>query len=298
MNNQSSISLVNREQRARILADLENVTDIPTLPTVFLNVMSLVRNPNTTMKEVAAAVETDPAISMKILKLINSAFYGLARTVDSVHQAVVLLGTNTLKNIVMSVSIFKALSDTSVESSFDRVALWQHSIGCGLIARVIEKHQQIDRNEEGFIAGVIHDIGKIVLDRYFPKDLVAVRKAIQGKNISFYQAEKEELGVTHCEIGAILAEKWHLPENLVEIISYHHEINPDSEHARFASLIHISNILARKYGVGSGGDNHIPEFDPTAMEQLDLSLDQLEAWNEEILAEIDMSQELFEALVK
>ncbi len=283
--------------RSRILEELKDVRGLPTLPTVFLNVMTMMRNPATPMKDIARTIEADPAITMKILRLINSSFYGLAKTVDSVHQAIVLLGANTIKNVVISVSIFRAVGQDQVDSGFDRTAFWQHSIGVGLIARFLEKRLGIGRSEEGFIAGVIHDIGKIVIDKYLSEELVEIMKLVREQNIEMYDAEQIILEISHCEIGAFLASKWKLPDNLVDAILNHHQIDPESEHAAYASLIQISNAIARKYKVGSGGDDIVPEIEPAVWDILELSPEMLEEWDEEIQGEIEKSREMLDALI-
>lgn len=292
----STISEVNSPvqtgKRNAIFNELQTITDLPTLPTVFLNIMSLMRNPDTPIKEIARVVESDPAITMKILRLINSSFYGLARTVDSVHQAIVLLGANALKNVVITISIFKVLNGKGKDTIFDREAFWLHSIGCGLVARYLGERLRCGYDEEGFIAGVIHDIGKVVLDKYFHDELASVIKQTHQKGITFYQAEREVLGISHTEIGAYLAENWKLPEKLVDVIARHHDFDPDSEHAQLSALIQVSDMVTRKYHIGSGGDDLVPEVDPLVWQHLNLDQDMLEAWDEELQEEIAKSREL------
>jgi putative nucleotidyltransferase with HDIG domain len=288
----------NAGKRQEILDELQNITDLPTLPTVFLKVMSMMRNPNIPMKEIATTLEADPAISVKLLRLINSSFYGLARKVDSVHQAIVLLGANTLKNVVISVSIFKSVGDQNEQTSFDRTAFWKHSIACGMVGRFLEDKLDLGRSEEGFIAGVIHDIGKIVLDRYFHPDLAAVMKAVDAENLTFHSAERKVLGITHTEIGAHLAEKWQLPEHLVAVIAQHHNIDPESEHAKLAAIVHLADITTRKFSFGSGGDDLIPKTDPSVWDVLDITEENLAEWNEDMEAEIDKSKEMLDALIQ
>lgn len=284
--------------RHDILEQLDGITDLPTLPTVFLNIMRLMRDPNIPLKEIARIVESDPAISMKILKLINSSFYGLLRNVESVQHAIVLLGNKTLKNIVISVSIFKALGGAGSDSKFNREAFWQHSIGCGLIARFLGNRLSFDRNEEAFIAGVIHDIGKVVLDKYFEQDLLAVMERIKSKNIPFYRAERELLGITHCEIGAYIAKNWNLPEAFSAVIEHHHDLQPEGDHAKLVALVQMADIISKKYRIGSSGDDFIPEIHPQVAQMLGLNNAQLTAWDEDIQKEIKKSQELQDLMLR
>ncbi|MCX6639608.1 MAG: HDOD domain-containing protein [bacterium] len=282
-----------------LIADrLKEIHDLPTLPNVFLNIMRVMRNPKVSIKEIALVVESDPAISMKILRLINSSFYGLSRTIDSVQQAIVLLGSNTLRNVVISVSIFKALDDHGKKAGFNREAFWQHSICCGVVARYIGRQLGNVGDEEGFIAGIIHDIGKVVLDRYFQPEMQAVMTEIRAKNLSFYEAERNAIGISHMEIGAYLAENWNLPEKLVTVIAQHHKIDPESPHAPLTALIQLSDMIVRKYKIGSGGDDLVPNLEPHVFTSLNFGLDRIDSWDEALKEELVKGQELLEGIFR
>jgi putative nucleotidyltransferase with HDIG domain len=280
----------------QIRRELKEIRDLPTLPAVFVRVIKALRNPNTSVKDIAAVVETDQAITMKILRLINSSFYGISRSVDSVHQAIVLLGANTLKNVVISASVFKALGGSGKDRIFNREAFWQHSIGCGMIARYLGNRTGHGREEEGFIAGIIHDIGKVVLDQYFHDKLALVAEQVKTKNISFYQAEREVIGISHAEIGAFLAETWSLPEKLVDVIAHHHHPGTPGQNGALTALVAVSDMLARRYGVGSGGDDLIPQIEAATWTQVGVNPGQIDAWDEGLKAEIEKGKELLEVL--
>ncbi|MBW1711246.1 MAG: HDOD domain-containing protein [Deltaproteobacteria bacterium] len=279
------LSSTRTREREWILIKLMEIDDLPTLPSVFLNIIKLMRDPNTSMVEIARAIEADPALSMKILRLINSSFYGLAKTVKSVQQAIVMLGANTIKNIVISASIIKALETKEQTSSFNREALWQHSIGCGLIAHHLGNRIEFGHTEEKFVAGILHDVGKIILDIYFHSELRTVIRQVQQKNMPFYKAEREILGIDHGEIGAYVAETWLLPDVLVEVIAKHHDYNDDHEYADLIALIQFSDMLVRKYQVGSGGNALVPELDPLVWQRLNLDEDSLAGMEEELKIE-------------
>jgi len=291
-------SAAQAELQNEILQQLKQIRDLPTLPAVFVRIMQALRNPHASVKGIAHVVEADQAITMQILRLINSSFYGLSRRVDSVQQAIVLLGANTLKNVVISASVFKALGGSSRDDAFKREAFWQHSIGCGMIARFLGKKVGCGREEEGFISGIIHDIGKVVLDQYFHTYLIEVLGKVRSANLSFYQAETEILGTTHAEIGSALAEIWSLPVNLVEVIAFHHDFRSDAQNSRLVALVQISDMLVRKNGVGSGGDDLIPEVDPLAWQVLNLDMRRLEQWDNELQTEIGKGQELLDLMLK
>jgi putative nucleotidyltransferase with HDIG domain len=285
------------ERNEAILEQLADVRDLPTLPAVFMKIMRLMQNPHSSIREISLVVEADQSIAMKILRLINSSFYGLSRSVYSVQQAIVLLGSNTLKNILITASVFQALGKKSGEAGLNREAFWQHAIGCAMIARCLDDKINSGKEEEGFIGGIIHDIGKVVLDQYFHDKLLAILRQVRRQDMSFYQAEMELLGVSHAEIGAKLAEYWYLPANLVEVIAQHHEFQVEGDFARQTALIQISDMLARKYHVGNGGDGLIPDVDPLCWKSLDLDPNQIDAWEQDIRAEIDKGKELLNLML-
>jgi len=290
--------IVQTPTRRHILEELKQIRDLPTLPSTFMRVLKALRNPKSTAKEIALIIESDQAITMRILRLINSSFYGLSRRVDSVQQAVVLLGSSTLKNVVISVSVFKALGGSSKDDVLNREAFWQHSIGCGMIARFLGGKINCGRDEEAFISGIIHDIGKVVLDQYFHDDLLAVVRAVRERQISFYEAEREELGITHSEIGSALADIWGLPPNLIEVIGNHHKLAADSPHAKLAALTQLADATARRHHVGSGGDEIPPEIDALCWPILELDPKATDQWQEDIEQEIAKGQDLLNVMLK
>jgi putative nucleotidyltransferase with HDIG domain len=284
--------------RRNILDELKQIRDLPTLPSVFMRILRALRDTNPSAKNIATIVESDQAITMRILRLINSSFYGLSRRVDSVQQAVVLLGTSTLKNVVMSASVFRALGGGSQGAALNREAFWQHSIGCGVIARFLCRQVNGGRDEEAFIGGIIHDIGKVVLDQYFHDELLKILHTSNERQISFWQAEIEELGISHAEIGAALADIWSLPKNLVEVVGQHHQLQAGAPYAKLVALVQIADALARQYKVGGGGDDLVPEIDPLSWKILGMDSASVPGWDEAIRLEIAKGDELLGVLLK
>lgn len=240
------------------------ITHLPTPPVVFTQIQKVVNNPNTSAYDIASILQEDMAISAKVLKLTNSAFYGIPRAVESVKQAVVIIGLEAVKNLVLSASVFDAFSKEQVDPEFQD-AFWRHSLATAFAARTLAhrvKTQQGFDSERGFSAGLLHDIGKMVISVYMPK---------QGKEINRlheanptrpeYAAEEEVLGYNHAQIGAFLGEKWALPPALVEAIRFHHfpELNDKSQNS-LPNLIHMADYLARiTFDVDpeSGDESHI-----------------------------------------
>ncbi len=238
---------------------LETISTIPTLSIVIDKLAKLLENPRTSAEEVGKAITTDQALASKVLKLVNSAFYGFPGKIGTITHAVVILGFSTVKNIVLTASIFDAFAKHgNVRSGFDMEKFWLHSIGCGAASQAIAKHVGFKEKEECFIAGLIHDIGKIIQCHYFPEEFEAVFKNARSKGILFCESEKEVLGITHEEIGAIVARRWNLPENLQHVVNFHHNPLPAHESYTMTAIVHIGDILVRAMDIGNGGDDKIP----------------------------------------
>ncbi len=275
-----------------LIVNLECVDTLPTLPTVFTKVSELIAKPNVTAKQLAEVIQTDQAISMKLLKIVNSPFFGFSRKIMTVQDAVVLLGFNATRNTVMSISIFRALNNGSTASGFNMKDFWKHSIATGMIARYLARKLHVDA-EKAFSAGIVHDIGKIILQQYFQEELEKVLEVINDKNISFYESELQVYRGTHCDLGSYLADKWNLPIPLIEVIDLHHTPGEATEDPRLVSIVHIANLLCKGMGIDFVASSKKQDVDPYAFARLDLSAADIEQWLEEIQAEVDQAEEMF-----
>ena len=228
---------------------LNAIESLPTLPAIAAQLLRLLTENNSSISRMSQLITSDPSITSKILKIANSAFYGVRKKIDTIRLAMVVLGLNEIRNIVLSVSIFRTFSDVDDSDSFDRDKFWHHSIAVGHFARVLVKELKINTHGEEFTAGLIHDIGKIVMDQYFHDDFIKSFNFSREKKISNYAAEKKFIGATHMEIGAWLANNWRLPSKLIDSIAYHH--NPFSyieDDPLMIYIVSLCNINARKFG--------------------------------------------------
>ncbi|MBI4230326.1 MAG: HDOD domain-containing protein [Planctomycetes bacterium] len=246
------------------------VQGLPTLPAILQRLNSMIVDPHTTAKQVGQLISSDPAVTARILKVVNSAFYGFPSRITTVTHAIVILGFNTVKSIVLSSSIFDTFRGQS-ESPYRREDFWKHSIGTGAACRVIGKAIGYTALEDFFIAGLLHDVGKIVLDQYLHDDFVRVLEVVEKKDCLFVEAEAEVLGVTHAEVAGWLFEQWKLSKGLVQAVACHHNPALSDEVQKITSVIHLGDIVCRALQIGSGGDRKIPACSPTAWEALGLT---------------------------
>ncbi len=270
---------------------LDRITDLPTLPTVYAKVDTLIQSDSAAAEDVAAVIEADPAISYKILRLVNSSFFGFSRKITKVQQAVVLLGFNTVRSAVLSISVFDSLKSNG-PTGFDRRGFWQHSMATGLIATSLCRNLGLSQLEDAFPAGVLHDLGKLFLDSYLPQYFARILNLALEKQILVREAEREVLGTCHAELGEYLMERWKLPHALVEAAALHHSPSIIRSNPQLVCLTHVGDVLARRLRIGSGGDPLVPEINPFALEELNLTEDDLEAQLPLIEMEVQNSREL------
>lgn len=270
----------------RLKRIIDKISGLPTLPHMLSILNRLMLNPRTSAKEVAQVISSDPAITAKVLRIVNSSFYGFPSRITTITHAIVILGFNTIKSIVLSSSIFDVFSKSGHADSFNRGEFWKHSIGVGAGAKVIGKAMGYSALEELFIAGLLHDIGKIVMDQHLHEEFRSVMEAVRSKNLLMVQAEEQVLGITHTDVGSWLFEKWNLSKGVIETVRCHHNPALASDNAKPVAIIHLADILCRSLRFGSGGDNRIPMISDAAWATLGLQPAQIEALLKEMDAEI------------
>ncbi|MCH8303680.1 MAG: HDOD domain-containing protein [Candidatus Marinimicrobia bacterium] len=232
---------------------IESIGQLPTFPETATEVVKLVNNTSVSMREVSNVIGQDPSLAAKVLKFVNSAFYGLHQSIASLQLALVMLGMKEIRNIVIGLSVFKTFDNLTHSKIFDKKQFWQHSVSVAQIARAIAQKLSLPMEGEEFTAGLLHDIGKIAFDQYFSEEFEAAWKKSFKQNVPLYQAEKLEIGVTHAEVGAWMASKWNLPIKLVEAIEHHHE-PAKAEHGKIlVAVVSLADILSRIEGVKFGG---------------------------------------------
>lgn len=258
---------VDDQKRQRLKRITQSIIGLPTLPTVITQLISLIDNPKTSGRNVSQLISTDQALTAKILKLANSAFYGFPREIATVDLAVVVLGFETVKNLGLSVSVLErfATSDGAAVDGFDRQKFWEHSIACGVAARLLATKLRYRMRGEAFAAGILHDIGRLILSQYFPTEFDEVLRVMRADDLYIGHAEDRVLGVTHAEVGGWLAERWNLPDQLEQAISHHHAPGRLTGPAELPALIHLADFLCRRERIGDGGGERLPHLDPAAL---------------------------------
>ncbi|GMQ88666.1 MAG: HDOD domain-containing protein [Gammaproteobacteria bacterium] len=259
----------------------KEIQQLPSLSVIVTEVLALIDRGDVELAVLMQKIGQDQALAMRVLRVVNSPFYGFSRHIGSLKDAGMMLGVHTLRNIVMAAGIMGHFPSRE-DQSFDRLSFWQHAIGTGVAAKVLASHCGLDE-DSAFTAGLLHDIGKLVMAVYFPLDFDQVLAWRDKQDCLLKEAEQKVLGFDHTLVGARVTQKWKLPVAIIEAIQHHH--CPDSAaDIPFASLVHIADILCRGLEIGHGGDTLIPVLDVAAMQRLGLGWEQLRASLPEIEA--------------
>lgn len=247
------------ERKGLILA----VKDLPTLPKVLDEVAKLVERADSSTDEVAKLISMDQVLSAKVLKMVNSPIYGFPGRISSIQHALVLLGFNVLRGIIVSTSVFEIMSE-------NMVGLWEHSLGCALASSTVARQAGLRDPEEYSVAGLLHDLGKVVATVQLPDLKGEIENTVREKDLPYIDAEKEVLGFGHDRINSWLADHWKLPPNIKEGLSYHHKPHLAQLYPDMACAVHVGDFLTRVFEYGFGGDDNVPYLRPEALKRLRL----------------------------
>ena len=221
-----------------IIKKLDRTGDLPTLPAIAMEVNKMLQDyDNTDLGILKDRIEMDQAITAKILKLANSAFFGVRSKVTSISHAITLLGFNTIRNAIISVSIMDALSTNGETSEFNIKDFWKHSVAVAVVSRYIAEQTRLYSPDDCFIGGLLHDIGKIVMLKQFPELFFRIFNNCKEKDQCFFDIEKEEISVSHAYMGYYLAKKWQLPLQLADVIRYHHTYSNNAREYNFMIVV-------------------------------------------------------------
>ncbi len=214
-------SVGNRTADTRLKRVVHRIFDLPSFPLVIQKLTEVADNPNSNSRDMAKVMEKDQALCVKVLKLINSAFYSRNKTISSLEHAIALLGFNSIRSLALSVSVKNLIKVD--ESVFPQERFWAHSLATAIGSRLLAEHQKSNLGDEAFTAGLLHDIGILLEARYFPEELTEVMRSVEKGEV-MQDAEEKILGVDHCLLGAWLAEQWRLAPVLRESILLHHKM--------------------------------------------------------------------------
>ena len=267
--------------QAMLKKGIEHLIELPTLPAVIQKVTAVIERQGTSAEDIGRIIETDQALAVKVLRLANSAYYGFPGRIGSVSHAVVVLGINVVKGLTVGASVFDMMVAAGMHP------LWRHSVGVGAAARVLAARVGLKNVDEVFTAGLLHDIGKVVLAIKAPELDARVKSMVHVKGCPQVIAEQEILSFTHAEIAGWLATAWHLPTVLKEPIAWHHEPANATSALLQTQVVHVADILVKGLGCGESPEDQVPPLSQPAWDALNLSEEGLSACLAEIAEQLD-----------
>lgn len=269
---------------------IEQIENLPTLPEVANKLLRIINDPITTAQDVANLISRDLSLTSKVLRLSNSAFYGVPRTVATVHNAVVILGLKVINTMVFSITVVKMFPADGRHDLFPRKKFWSHSVAVAVLSKLLalrmRKFSLFDP-EECFCAGLIHDLGRIVMDQYLHDDFTKAVKIAVEEGIPLTEAEQRVFGFDHSDVGDWLTARWELPGDIRVPIVYHHRPQLAPEAKEIAGVVHVADALAHAMDYGTPKIKAPPLPDPALIASLGLSDEDLLGAREECVGEIE-----------
>ncbi|MEM9020140.1 MAG: HDOD domain-containing protein [Planctomycetota bacterium] len=276
---------------------IQEISHIATLPEVTMKIIQLVEDPDSTAQDLNNVISNDPALGARILKVVNSAFYGLPGQIGSINRAIVLLGLNAVKNIAIAASLAKLFRGGKIANGFDARDLWTNAIATATATRLLAKHVNLGLPDEAFLAGLIHDIGIMVEIQARRAQFVQVLEKMQADPaVSLREAEQEVMGATHEQFGHGLCKLWKFPANFQYVTGFHHrpmEVAPN--HRTLVSLVHVANVLTRQLELGYTGGVETDSIDPAILEALGITPEQLDEVGQALPEAIEEAKVIFQS---
>ncbi|MHB8773359.1 MAG: HDOD domain-containing protein [Syntrophales bacterium] len=271
---------------------LQTAKDLPPMPQTTLKAHEIIKDPNASFEDLASVLEMDQALATRVLRMANSPYYGMSGSVSSIKHASTILGLKVLEELIVMAWSTKALADRMEGYGLDSGDLWQHSLGVAFGSKIIAAAKNPGIANDAFSAGLIHDVGKLVLDPYIEERRDAFNGFLAGGTESFLSAEKAILGFDHAEMAAELCANWNVPQILTTAIRYHH--NPSaSDGYQLAYIVHMADVIAMMSGMGSGIDGLQYHMDQEVMAKLGMSSDDMSTVMMQIVEAVQaISQEM------
>ncbi|MBN2298371.1 MAG: HDOD domain-containing protein [Deltaproteobacteria bacterium] len=261
-------------------------TSLPTLPVVINNIITTAKSDKTTAADLAGFISNDQALSARILKIANSAYYGQPREIDSITRAIIVIGFKEIISIALGSEVFRTFSRKSSRNLIDMNELWKHSIAVGFASRYLEKMTRMLFTESAMLSGLLHDVGKIIFTLYFPDEYEAVLKEQRStESVPLDVMEREMLGIDHSEMAYLLMKHWNFPESINRPICFHHNLGEcPFEYLNMATMVNVADYISHCCEIGISG-NHRREMPEEAITGLGLSADSIDRIIEQLMAD-------------
>lgn len=249
---------------------LRGTVDVGSVQAMYYRLTEVIDHPLSSAADVGRVIAEDPGLTARLLRLVNSPIYGFPSRIDTVTQAISVVGMAQLRDLAIGTAFLRLFAAVPAELA-DMDSFWRHSIACGLAARLLAAHRREANVERFFVAGLLHDIGRPVIYTRIPDEAANAVRAAQRDSRPLHAVEQELLGFHHGAVGAALLERWRLPTMLVEAVAWHHAPRLSQRYPVETATIHVADMIANALGLGSSGEHLVPALEPGAWEILDTS---------------------------
>ncbi len=253
---------------------LQGYVQVSSLPIIYTKINETVNNPRSSLKNLSDIISDDPGLTSRLLQLVNSAFYGYPTKIDTISRALLIVGTQQLRDLALATSIMNLFEGIS-EELVTMESFWKHSIACGVSAKIIATYRREPNVERFFVAGIVHDIGRLIIFKKAPQEAREALLFCKKNSELLYPVERQMIGVDHSQVGHTLLQTWNLPPVLSEVVACHHAPASASSYPLETAIVHVADILAHGLQFGTSGENFIPPVDPRAWEILDIPISSL-----------------------
>lgn len=265
---------------------------ITSLPVIFQRLDEAINDPYCDLSRIAAILSEDSSLSVRLLRLANSAMFSFPSRVETVSRAITIIGTRQLRDLVLATSVIELFRGISQEY-VSMESFWRHSIASGISARVIATYRREANVERFYVLGLLHDIGRLIMYLQIPEVANRAIKLSIDNRIPLYQAERQLLDFDHAAVGSVLLRQWRLPVSLQEGVGCHHTPQLAARYPEDAATVHIADIIANAFKMGSSGEPTVPPFDESAWNRLGLTVEQLPLVAEQLAAQYSAAVDIF-----
>ena len=277
---------------SRVEEILNLVNRVPPFPQVARRVMELLEDPAVTVRQLAEVIQYDQAITANVLKMCNASYFGLPRKVASLDEALVLLGHDTLKDVIVAGSSAQFYrGDVGAGYHLEQGELWKHSVATAIMAKLLVRHVKGVESGVAFTTGLLHDIGKRFLSSFVAEDFKNIMRRVVHEHLSFEAAEKETLGVTHAELGGLILKRWEFPVEMIMAVKQHHSADA-LQRDPLTAVVALGNTLVVSMGIGIGADGLAVRVQGAGLKRFGIGQGELDLLMADLMEEMDRAQEL------
>jgi len=260
---------------------------IYSVPTIYTSLTNSINDPRSSITAISNIISEDPGLTARMLKLANSPLFAYPSKIETISQAVLVIGTSQIRDLALAtsvISLFKGIPRGLVSME----TFWQHSVACGITARIIAGYQRKPNIERFFTAGIMHDIGRLIIISEIPEQYKEIMRNCKEGGKCLFSGERDNMGFDHADVGGSLLTEWKLPSNLVELVACHHNPEMAAQHSREAAVLNIADIITHALQMGNSGESLVPPLAESTWDQLKLPLGMLPYIVEQSIQQFDI----------